>query len=158
MGKHLDLAPVNNLQLVQHLPVCEAPELIDPFHFCDVRVDRCLGFLLSNLGTPGNTAIHKYMNQKKVPQLFVTSGAGGLYRPGIAVAIVTRLTDDGAVARIISNPAATDFVAVEPLWQPEALRGAETPIEEAIGSNETVQQESDDDAPEAAEQGGVITP
>ncbi|WP_024575779.1 MULTISPECIES: ABC transporter substrate-binding protein [unclassified Afipia] len=31
--------------------------------------------LLSNLGTPGNTAIHKYMNQRKVPQLFVTSGA-----------------------------------------------------------------------------------
>lgn len=32
-------------------------------------------FMLSNLGTPGNTAIHKYMNQKKIPQLFVTSGA-----------------------------------------------------------------------------------
>lgn len=31
-------------------------------------------FLLSNLGIPGNAAIHKYMNQKKVPQLFVTSG------------------------------------------------------------------------------------
>lgn len=31
--------------------------------------------MLSNLGTPGNTAIHKYMNQKKVPQLFVTTGA-----------------------------------------------------------------------------------
>jgi len=74
--------------------------------------------------------------------VFVTSGAGGLYRPGIAVAIVTRLTDDGAVARIISNPAATDFVAVEPLWQPNARRGADTPIEEAIGSNETVQSAS----------------
>ena len=70
--------------------------------------------------------------------MFVTSGAGGLYRPGIAVAIVTRLTDDGAVARIISNPAATDFVAVEPLWQPDARRGAATPIEEALGTNDTV--------------------
>ncbi len=39
-----------------------------------VESDEVL-FLLSNLGTPGNTAIHKYMNQKKVPQLFVTSGA-----------------------------------------------------------------------------------
>ncbi len=27
------------------------------------------------LGTPGNTAIHRYMNQKKVPQLFVATGA-----------------------------------------------------------------------------------
>jgi branched-chain amino acid transport system substrate-binding protein len=27
------------------------------------------------LGTPGNTAIHKYMNSKKVPQLFVSTGA-----------------------------------------------------------------------------------
>ena len=27
------------------------------------------------LGTPGNTAIQKYMNQKKVPQLFVATGA-----------------------------------------------------------------------------------
>ncbi|CAN5407858.1 ABC transporter substrate-binding protein [soil metagenome] len=39
-----------------------------------VESDEVL-FMLSNLGTPGNTAIHKYMNQKKVPQLFVTSGA-----------------------------------------------------------------------------------
>src|SRR3979490_2698393 len=27
------------------------------------------------LGTPTNTAIHKYMNQKKVPMLFVATGA-----------------------------------------------------------------------------------
>ena len=27
------------------------------------------------LGTPTNTAIHKYMNQKKVPRIFVASGA-----------------------------------------------------------------------------------
>jgi len=29
----------------------------------------------NTLGTPSNTAIHKYMNQKKVPQLFVATGA-----------------------------------------------------------------------------------
>src|SRR3954466_13994687 len=29
----------------------------------------------NTLGTPCNTAIHKYMNQKKVPMLFVASGA-----------------------------------------------------------------------------------
>ena len=32
-------------------------------------------FLFNTLGTPANTAIHKYMNQKKVPQLFVATGA-----------------------------------------------------------------------------------
>jgi branched-chain amino acid transport system substrate-binding protein len=30
---------------------------------------------VNTLGTPCNTAIHKYMNQKKVPQLFVATGA-----------------------------------------------------------------------------------
>jgi ABC-type branched-subunit amino acid transport system substrate-binding protein len=32
-------------------------------------------FILNPLGTPGNTAIQKYMNTKKVPQLFVSTGA-----------------------------------------------------------------------------------
>ena len=31
--------------------------------------------LFNTLGTPTNTAIHKYCNQKKVPQLFVATGA-----------------------------------------------------------------------------------
>jgi branched-chain amino acid transport system substrate-binding protein len=31
--------------------------------------------LFQSLGTPPNTAIHKYMNQKKVPQLYVATGA-----------------------------------------------------------------------------------
>jgi ABC-type branched-subunit amino acid transport system substrate-binding protein len=33
------------------------------------------------LGTPTNTAIHKYMNAKKVPQLFVATGAGKWGQP-----------------------------------------------------------------------------
>lgn len=32
-------------------------------------------FITAPLGTPPNSAIHKYMNQKKVPQLFVNTGA-----------------------------------------------------------------------------------
>ena len=32
-------------------------------------------FIFNSLGTPPNTAIHKYMNSKKVPQLFVATGA-----------------------------------------------------------------------------------
>src|SRR4051794_37218084 len=31
--------------------------------------------IFNSLGTPGNTAIQKYMNAKKVPQLFVSTGA-----------------------------------------------------------------------------------
>jgi branched-chain amino acid transport system substrate-binding protein len=32
-------------------------------------------FVFQTLGTPSNTAIHKYMNMKKVPQMFVATGA-----------------------------------------------------------------------------------
>ena len=39
-----------------------------------VEEDEVL-FVFNRLGTPSNTAIHKYMNQKKVPQLFVATGA-----------------------------------------------------------------------------------
>jgi branched-chain amino acid transport system substrate-binding protein len=39
-----------------------------------VEQDKVL-FLFATLGTPTNSAIHKYMNQKKVPQLFVQTGA-----------------------------------------------------------------------------------
>ena len=39
-----------------------------------VESDEVL-FLFQTLGTPSNSAIHKYMNAKKVPQLFVATGA-----------------------------------------------------------------------------------
>ncbi len=39
-----------------------------------VEQDEVL-FLMQPLGTPPNSAIHKYMNAKKVPQLFVATGA-----------------------------------------------------------------------------------
>ena len=39
-----------------------------------VEQDEVL-FVFQTLGTPPNTAIHKYMNTKKVPQLFVATGA-----------------------------------------------------------------------------------
>jgi branched-chain amino acid transport system substrate-binding protein len=39
-----------------------------------VESDEVL-LIFSPIGTPGNTAIQKYMNSKKVPQLFVASGA-----------------------------------------------------------------------------------
>ena len=39
-----------------------------------VEQDKVL-FVFQTLGTPPNTAIHKYMNAKKVPQLYVATGA-----------------------------------------------------------------------------------
>ncbi len=34
-----------------------------------------VAFIFNSLGTPSNTAIQKYLNQKKIPQLFVATGA-----------------------------------------------------------------------------------
>ncbi len=60
------------------------------------------------------------INPLKIGDVFVTSGSGGLYRPGIALAAVTGLTRDGAVARVLSDPAATEFVAIERVYAPQA--------------------------------------
>jgi branched-chain amino acid transport system substrate-binding protein len=45
-----------------------------------VEQDKVL-LLFNTLGTPTNTAIHKYMNAKKVPQLFVATGASKWGKP-----------------------------------------------------------------------------
>lgn len=91
--------------------------------FAEGRGDGRLRIRLINLG----------INPLKKGDVFVTSGAGGYYRPGIAVAIVQQVTADGAVAAVISDPAATDFVSVEPIWQPQAVQAAQTPANEAVG-------------------------
>jgi rod shape-determining protein MreC len=90
--------------------------------FAEGRGDGRVRIRLINLG----------INPLKKGDVFVTSGAGGYYHPGIAVAIVQQVTGDGAVGAVISDPAATDFVAVEPIWQPEAVKAAETPVETAV--------------------------
>lgn len=103
------------------LPVRRASDEV--VAFAEGRGDGLLRIRLINLG----------INPIEPGDLFVTSGAGGYYQPGIAVAIATEITDDGALARIVSDPAATDFVAVQPIFQPEAVVGADTPIEERLG-------------------------
>ena len=65
------------------------------------------------------------INPLKHGDAFVTSGSGGLYRPGTPIAIVESLTRDGAIARLLSDPAASDYVAIEPVWSPEAARPAQ---------------------------------
>ncbi len=52
--------------------------------------------------------------------IFVTSGTGGIYAPGIPVAIVVQHGRDKTLARPIEDPAALDFAIVEPVFMPEA--------------------------------------
>ncbi len=52
-------------------------------------------------------------NPFKVGDVFVTSGTGGLYRPGIPVAIATRQSRDKTVAVPLAHPARFDFAIVE---------------------------------------------
>lgn len=57
------------------------------------------------------------INPLKKGDAVVTSGSGGLYRPGIAVAVVVSLTSDGAIAQPLSDPGTTEFVVIEQRWE-----------------------------------------
>lgn len=91
------------------LPVRRAKDNV--IAFAEGRGDGLLRIRLVNLG----------VNPLKVGNLMVTSGAGGYYRPGVAVAVIAKLTPDGGIARLVAEPAATNFVAVEPIHQPAAV-------------------------------------
>lgn len=75
-------------------------------------------------GTLQLRLINAGVNTVKAGDAFVTSGQGGLFQPGSAVAVVSEVTRDGAIGRPLSDPGATDFVAVYPLWD-DATKGAE---------------------------------
>ncbi len=102
------------------VPVRRATD--DVVAFAEGRADGSLRIRLINLG----------VNPLELGDVFVTSGAGGLFRPGVAVGVVTELTDDGAIAQLLSNPAATDVVIVEPIWQRPAVEALATPPDEAL--------------------------
>lgn len=74
--------------------------------FATGRGDGTLHLRLIDLG----------INPLKAGDTFVSSGSGGLYRPGTAIAVVQKLLPDGAIARVLSDPSATEFVAVEQVW------------------------------------------
>jgi rod shape-determining protein MreC len=92
------------------VPVRRAKD--DVVAFAEGRADGSLRLRLINLG----------INPIEKGDVFVTSGAGGLFRPNVAVAVADTIVKDGAIARVLSNPAATDYVSIEPVWQPEAVR------------------------------------
>ncbi len=71
-------------------------------------------------------------NPFKPGDVFVTSGVGGIYRPGIPVARVNRKTNIATYARPIADPAAYDFARVElPFVAPPPLPKAEAEAAEA---------------------------
>ena len=84
--------------------------------FAQGRGDGSIKIRLINLG----------VNAVRKGDVFVTSGSGGLYRPGTAIAVAVRLTNDGAIGRVLSDPAATEYVVVERTWvaQPPEIAGA----------------------------------
>lgn len=79
--------------------------------FAEGRGDGLLRIRLVNLG----------VNPLKVGDLMVTSGAGGYYRPGVAVAVIAKITPDGGLGRLVAEPAATSYVAIEPVAEPAAV-------------------------------------
>lgn len=61
-----------------------------------------------------------------IGDVFVTSGAGGLYPPDVPVARVSQRTRDAAQARPFANPDALDFAIVQRAYLPEPPAGPGT--------------------------------
>ncbi|KPF87136.1 rod shape-determining protein MreC [Novosphingobium sp. AAP83] len=64
--------------------------------------------------------INMGVNPVKKGDVFVTSGSGGLYPPGIPVAIATNPHRDGATGYLAADPANNEYVIVEPSYQAQA--------------------------------------
>lgn len=90
--------------------------------FAEGRGDGKLRIRLLNLG----------INPLKEGDLFVTSGAGGYFRPGIAAAIVEEVNPDGGVARIVADPAAATAVLVEDIWISDAVEASRSPPDKSF--------------------------
>lgn len=99
------------------LPVRRASDNV--IAFAEGRGDGLLRIRLVNLG----------VNPLKVGDMMVTSGAGGYFRPGVAVAVIAQITPDGGIARLVAEPSSTNFVAVEPVHQSAAAALLDAPVE-----------------------------
>lgn len=67
------------------------------------------------------------INPLKHGDMFVTSGSGGLYHPNVAIAVVSKVTGDGAIAHVLSDPGATDYVLVDKPWSGMMTAPGESP-------------------------------
>ena len=95
--------------------------------FAEGRGDGLLRIRLINLG----------LNPLEVGDVFVTSGAGGYYRPGVAVAVLSEVTSDGGLAQLIAVPSATNYVVVEPIYEALAVAAATASESDPITGDES---------------------
>lgn len=63
-------------------------------------------------------ALEAGSNPFRVGDVFVTSGAGGVYRPNVPVAVTKAITRELALARPFADPNRLDFALVEPVYIP----------------------------------------
>ncbi|MFA7586209.1 MAG: rod shape-determining protein MreC [Novosphingobium sp.] len=112
VGRVLEVAPTTSRVLLitdaeSVVPVRRAYDGLPAY--AQGRADGTVQIRLISLG----------VNPLKPGDTFVTSGSGGLYRPGTPIGVVWRITNDGAIARILSDPANSDYVIVEQAWLAE---------------------------------------
>lgn len=106
--------------------------------------DDMIAFAEGNAdGTLRIRPVNMAINAIEEGDVFVTSGAGGLFQPGIAVGVATQLYRDGAVAQLLSNPAGTRFVFVDAIWQPDAQKAPEELLDEVTANAEEVDPGAD---------------
>lgn len=76
------------------------------------------------------------VNPFKIGDVIATSGNGGLYRPNIPYAVVTKKTPDGAIAQPIADPSAASNVVVLPIYLPQASAANAEPTQAEAAAQE----------------------
>jgi len=87
-------------------------------------------------GTVDIRPINMGNNPFEQGDLITTSGSGGLYSPGVPVAMVIEKTETGAIGRILANPANVGHVIVQPIFQAETVAQIERTEDEVSESEE----------------------
>ena len=106
--------------------------------FIEGKSDGRIAIRLINMG----------VNPLKGGDVFVTSGSGGLYPPGIPVAVVTEVLTDGGIGHLASDPSDADFVVVLPVFQAAAVAALNA-------SQQAAGPAPENPAPEASTAGGT---